>query len=478
MLVPDLDGLLQKVRGVSPSPIRKIYLAGRYLSPVHYFEGQSKEAVLVVAGIHGSEPSGIEIANWLKVKLERAESRKSKPHYTTLIIPEVFPTQAQMGRQQNTLDVRPGRDDNTGRDVKRDGHTYATNRLFPPPGRPGTYLLRQGSAKKGYYAVDDSDPPERVSLLLPEIIALFLLIDTLKPIRIASLHGKRWKLEVVDLDVFITRQEQDRRTLERAMFGSNFPGVFVDPRYQFSGEAARKDRNLDGQKFSQELDPSYPKVRPPQGRTKTTYSAFLPTDKNPQDGRADDDLCLEIAIKVAEVAKTIAPRKSQVTVDWSRYTPYLVVGNHLELDPPTVHYAYERSGSPDEGSTSSKAFPGYSLGDWGPVSVLKDKNGIPGLEGKRGGAAVYTFETFGYAESGAFRRERDRADFEQLLDETGEPIDPKKPLPQHDATRCLQLQAYAEALRLVFLEEYKPSVRRVLESARQLREIPVVLPHF
>src|SRR5262249_18043222 len=162
---------------------------------------------------------------------------------------------------------------------------------------------------------------------------------------------------------------------------------------------------------------------------------------------------------VREVAKNIPPRPSQVQVPWPKYTPYLVVGNHLDLDPPTVHYAFKGSGS-------STSFPGYSLGDWGPVIVPEDNNGIPGLEGKRAGAPVYTFEPFGYAESGAFRRDRD--DFVPLLDETGEPLDPKKPLPKHDATRCLQLQAYAEALRLVFLEEYKPSVQRVLQSVLPL----------
>ena len=63
----------------------------------HFFEGKSPDVALVIAGVHGSEVSGIEVAQWILVKLYRrinADREKGRPHYTTIIIPELFPDQA------------------------------------------------------------------------------------------------------------------------------------------------------------------------------------------------------------------------------------------------------------------------------------------------------------------------------------------------------------------------------------------------
>ena len=79
------------------------------------FNGATAEVALVIAGIHGSELSGIEVANWMRVKLLKVTNL---PRFTTIIIPEVYPRQAQEARdyrrqnkftkEHNALTGRPG----------------------------------------------------------------------------------------------------------------------------------------------------------------------------------------------------------------------------------------------------------------------------------------------------------------------------------------------------------------------------------
>src|SRR5436189_6388612 len=76
----------------------------------HFFEGKSPDVALVIAGVHGSEVSGIEVAQWILVKLYRrinADREKGRSHYTTIIIPELFPDQAALARQCSRRDVDP-----------------------------------------------------------------------------------------------------------------------------------------------------------------------------------------------------------------------------------------------------------------------------------------------------------------------------------------------------------------------------------
>lgn len=138
-----------------------------------------------------------------------------------------------------------------------------------------------------------------------------------------------------------------------------------------------------------------------------------------------------------------------------------MIGNGVNLPIQSVHYGEEPGPS---------TFQGYSFGDWIPVDVKSSPTTEYGWDGKRGGAPVYTFETFGYAHSGAFERTRD--DFDQLVDEVGKPL-PNKPAPKvFDAVRSAQLQAYAEGLRTILLEEYRPSPTRQSSSAQLPQRSP------
>ncbi|MBO0700887.1 MAG: hypothetical protein J2P46_21005 [Zavarzinella sp.] len=361
------------------------------------------------------------------------------PYYTTVIIPAVFRSMYEQGRRSHPVMTQPGSERDTDRTVRG----AAPARQFPPPSFSSGWLFQRGSATGGYFPVEDdrkTAPPNNWTTLppalLPEIGMLMLLVDALRPKRIASLHGKRLKPDAAQA---IQRGQGDAATLERLGQKENLPAIYVDPRYSFSLQARRMDRgqSIDPQKFTLAREPHYPQVR----GDKTTFSA---TD--PKRGVQDDDLCLKLAQAVNTYAASIPTPTSPGgrAWSWSTYSRLLVVGNLLDMSVPTVHYAYEGSG------------PGFSLGDWGPVDVATD-GAAAFSSGKRAGAAVYTFETFGYADSGAFKL--GAKGFEQVLKADGTPLDPSLAPGAFDTIRCLQLQAYASALRWEFLEEYKEQKR-------------------
>src|SRR5438132_12791767 len=59
------------------------------------------EVAFVIAGVYGSELSGIEVARWLFVKLTEQYEKNIQPYYHTLIIPELYPDSAKLARMRN-----------------------------------------------------------------------------------------------------------------------------------------------------------------------------------------------------------------------------------------------------------------------------------------------------------------------------------------------------------------------------------------
>jgi len=203
-----------------------------------------------------------------------------------------------------------------------------------------------------------------------------------------------------------------------AIAGVNFPGIYVDPRYQ-PGKACTAIE-MDPCKFDRETDPAFPLKG-------TSASKRFDSARTP-DGRKDDALALAAAQAVA--------------AQYAR----LVTGNHLTDPVPIVHYA-------KEGDTP-KAF---SLGDWGPVTVTTSGN----APGARPGAPVFTIEVDKDEESWAF------LDGVQFMKEDGTPRQ-QEPLPAERAggghgrryqqpqrfnkTRSDELRAYAQAIIDTILE--------------------------
>lgn len=122
-----------------------------------FFPGTSDERALVIAGVHGSEQGGIEVAQMLIQTLQNAVLR---PWYSVIVVPTLFPDNAATRTREGTT---------------------PTNRNFPSPGQ-GLDAATPASGTP----MDAGSPPRAI---LPENIALMRLIERFRPSRIASVHG-------------------------------------------------------------------------------------------------------------------------------------------------------------------------------------------------------------------------------------------------------------------------------------------------
>jgi hypothetical protein len=390
---------------------------------IHRFDGTDPGFVLILAGIHSSEQSGVEVARWLVTKL----AAKEKPtRLGAVVIPDVYPARGIAARTDEypktditymwrDIDAATRKKTKSKARASSATQVISTARQFPPPGRPLSYLA------KGFLrdeAGTDLNVEGKVPLQ-PEIEYLIRLIEALKPVRIVSIHGKRPRTKkdlagaVRDTVITMTKDEIEKWD-GRAIKGVNFAGIYVDPRYDASSVCKEKG-SLEACKFDLDLDPAFPT----RGKAKRFDSARKDI------GRRDDDLCLKFAKAVADKS--------------------LVPGNHRDDPIPVVHYA-------KEGGTS----PGFSLGDWGPVDVEPGKK----TPGSRKGAPVFTIEVKENHESWAF------FDEVQTVTEGGEPLPrpatpperagKKKPPPisnpEFARDRSKALQAYADSIIATVLQ--------------------------
>jgi hypothetical protein len=118
---------------------------------VFYFPGTTDRRALVIAGVHGTERQGIEVANLLKAQL-----LKTPPAFSVILVPSLFPDNAA-----------------TGAFGIREGGT-PTNRDFPTPDKD--FAASGGSDAKG-------------RKILAENEMLMHLMEHFQPERIISLHG-------------------------------------------------------------------------------------------------------------------------------------------------------------------------------------------------------------------------------------------------------------------------------------------------
>jgi hypothetical protein len=387
----------------------------------YWFFGSSSDFVLIVAGIHNSEQSGIEVAHWLRVKL----AQRPKPtRLGAIVIPEIFPDDAINAR---TAEWKTGGAGDF-RDKVGDTKVFPA-RHFPPPGEPESTVA--GGTLKGRTKKDLTGQMKQKQLA--NIAYLANYIERIKPLRIVSIHGKRPrnrndlrkaagipipKEKTLPRVISMTEDEilkWDERA-QTPIAGVNFPGIYVDPRYDPSACAGF---DLEGCKFDFALDPAFPLEG---DASKKRFDSARDTAR----GRKDD------ALAVA-AAKAVSDRG-------------LVGGNHLGDPVPIVHYAKE-GGTPEA----------FSLGDWGPVDVSPGTSSL----GSRYGAPVFTIEVRDDNESWAF------LDGVQVMDEGGHPLN-SEPEPALRAVgtrgrpltrpakfkpdRSKQLQAYADAIIKTILE--------------------------
>ena len=162
---PDDLWLAQRVRAGKLGQSAGTKVAGKTVTrpvEVTFFRGSTDRRALVIAGVHGSEQQGIEVARRL---INDLQSAGQPPGFTTIVVPTLFP-------------------DNAAR-KSREGAT-PTNRNFPPPSED----LADATAAGGGTAVDASKSGgKRSRTILPENLMLIELMERFHPERIISIHG-------------------------------------------------------------------------------------------------------------------------------------------------------------------------------------------------------------------------------------------------------------------------------------------------
>jgi hypothetical protein len=125
----------------------------------HFFQGTTDRRALVIAGVHGSEKQGIEVARRL---IHDLQPPAPAPALTTIIVPALFPDNA-------LLKGGPAREGST-----------PTNRNFPSPSED----LAGATARGGGKPID-----QQSRAILPENLMLIELMERFHPERIISIHG-------------------------------------------------------------------------------------------------------------------------------------------------------------------------------------------------------------------------------------------------------------------------------------------------
>lgn len=127
----------------------------------YFFPGRTHRRALVIAGVHGSEVQGIEVAHDLVTQLKAGEASKPPvlPYFSVIVVPSLFPDNAAHRRRQGKIQ---------------------TNRNFPAPSR-GLATARRGPRHR---PLDALKKP-----ILAENILLMALMERFRPERIISIHG-------------------------------------------------------------------------------------------------------------------------------------------------------------------------------------------------------------------------------------------------------------------------------------------------
>lgn len=181
----DTTGLKVGRKTAKPSPIQ-----------VFFIPGASTDRALVIAGVHGSEAQGVEVAEMLLKDLQAA---KTAPHFNVILVPTLFPDHLAFREREFATE---------------------TNRNFPLTDTAVTDYKDvadktvEGKATTRRIAVDaagkEIQDAKKKQRILHENVLLMELIDKFKPTRIISIHGTHTHSSagVFSDPFFITKSEQ------------------------------------------------------------------------------------------------------------------------------------------------------------------------------------------------------------------------------------------------------------------------------
>jgi hypothetical protein len=136
--------------------------------PIHYFQGKTERRALVIGGVHGTELSAIDVAYEL---IDKMNTAIDTPEFSVLIIPELFPDNANAARKNPSFIGSPL---NIGRYTV--SGAADPNRQMPALGMP---------------FLDWNPVDARGREIEPENRMLLRLIQEYAPERIVNLHAIR-----------------------------------------------------------------------------------------------------------------------------------------------------------------------------------------------------------------------------------------------------------------------------------------------
>jgi predicted deacylase len=284
-----------------------------------FIRGSTDRRALVIAGVHGSERQGMEVADRLIKDLG-----SQTPGFTTIIVPSLFPDSAARGdeivaagNKDSLKEMQKARE--SGPDPEK---STPTNRNFPP----SSQNLADAKVAGGGTAVDKLG-----RAILPENLLLIELMERFHPERIISIHGT---------------------------FGPGSAGVFYDPRSPNAEEdriAGELAKGIDG---GQELPPAV---------QRNLHRAHLAAAAA-RAGQTDRDLALRAAVQIdADTAK--AKVKGRESRDMSRDTDTKATTKAEIAERrkhPSIAGNIGPKGAIDNASWSGGVPGGVSLGSYAP----------------------------------------------------------------------------------------------------------------
>jgi hypothetical protein len=148
----------------------------------YYVEGTSSERALIIGGMHGSELSGVEVAEKL---VEKIKASTTKPYYTVIIIPQLFPANVALAKAKKQPKTNWGRYTPKQDPTTLDYNKYAKDEGDTRHKDPNRQYFKAGQAPDlSPNAVDATgEAIEKETAILAKLIAFY------KPSRIANIHS-------------------------------------------------------------------------------------------------------------------------------------------------------------------------------------------------------------------------------------------------------------------------------------------------
>lgn len=282
-----------------------------------FIRGSTDRRALVIAGVHGTERQGIEVAERLTNDLRAAQK---PPGFSTIIVPSLFPDNAA-----------------TGPLGKREGDV-PTNRNFPPASED----LAAATAAGGGTAVDASTKGgKRARAILPENLLLLELMERFKPERIISIHGT-WRAGAAG--VFYDRRSLTAAEVQGARAWAKGMAYMGMPTEQQDRPGGREElQALEERLFRGRLAQL-------SGEAET----------------ADRDLSLQAATQIDTATAAIPGREKREMIRETEPKPPTETEKKARKKHPSIAGNVGPTGAIDHATWTGKGTGGVSLGEYAP----------------------------------------------------------------------------------------------------------------